>query len=48
MAAKKIRRAPSLTRVATRLKADLAALKDAYQFADTATREFLEIGRAHV
>jgi hypothetical protein len=40
-AKKKSRRAPSLTRVATRLKADLATLKDAYQFADTATREFL-------
>jgi len=38
---KKIRRAPSLTRVATRLKADVATLRDAYQFADTATREFL-------
>jgi hypothetical protein len=38
---KKIRKGPTLTRVATRLKADLATLKDAYQFADTATREFL-------
>jgi hypothetical protein len=40
-AKKKARRAPTLTRVATRLKADLATLKGAHQFADTATREFL-------
>ena len=38
---KKVRRVPSLTRVSTRLKADVATLRDAYQFADTATREFL-------
>ena len=42
MAAKKVRTTPSLTRVAKRLKSDLATLKDAYQFADTVTREFLE------
>ena len=41
MTGKKSRTAPSLTRVATRLKADLATLKDAFQFADTVTREFL-------
>jgi len=41
MTGKKGRTTPSLTRVATRLKADLATLKDAYQFADTVTREFL-------
>jgi hypothetical protein len=42
MAAKKIRTTPSLTRVAQRLKSDLATLKHAYQFVDTITREFLE------
>ncbi len=41
MTGKKRRTTPSLTRVATRLKADLATLKDAFQFADTVTREFL-------
>jgi hypothetical protein len=41
MTGKKGRTTPSLTRVATRLKADLATLKDAFQFADTVTREFL-------
>lgn len=42
MVAKKVRTTPSLTRVAKRLKSDLATLTDAYQFASTATREFLE------
>jgi hypothetical protein len=41
MTGKKGRTSPSLTRVATRLKADLATLKDAFHFADTVTREFL-------
>jgi hypothetical protein len=41
MTVKKSRTTPSLTRVATRLKADLATLREAYQFADTVTREFL-------
>jgi hypothetical protein len=41
MTVKKTRTTPSLTRVATRLKADLATLRDAFHFADTATREFL-------
>jgi hypothetical protein len=38
---KKTRMVPRLTRVSARLKADLATLKTAHQFADTATREFL-------
>ena len=42
MAVKKIRKTPSLTRVAARLKHDLRVLRDAHQFADTVTREFLE------
>jgi len=41
MTGKKGRSTPSLTRVAKRLKADLATLRDAYHFADTVTREFL-------
>jgi hypothetical protein len=41
MTEKKRRTTPSLTRVAARLRTDLATLKDAFQFADTATREFL-------
>jgi len=41
MTGKKGRATPSLTRVAKRLKADLTTLRDAYQFADTVTREFL-------
>jgi len=41
MTVKKSRKTPSLTRVAKRLQADLTALRDAYQFADTVTREFL-------
>jgi hypothetical protein len=41
MTVKKSRTTPSLTRVAARLKADLATLRDAFQFADTVTREFL-------
>ncbi|MFT3764898.1 MAG: hypothetical protein QM820_05180 [Minicystis sp.] len=42
MATKKVRTAPSLARVAKRLKSDLATLTDAYQFTETVTREFLE------
>ncbi len=41
MIVKKRRTTPSLTRVAARLKTDLASLKDAFQFAETATSEFL-------
>jgi hypothetical protein len=41
MPAKKVRTKPALTRVAKRLKSDLATLRDAYQFTDTVTREFL-------
>ncbi|APR87769.1 hypothetical protein A7982_13118 [Minicystis rosea] len=41
MAVKKTRTTPSLTRVAARLKQDVGALRDAHQFADTVTREFL-------
>jgi hypothetical protein len=41
MTVQKARTTPSLTRVAKRLKADLTTLRDAYQFADTVTREFL-------
>lgn len=42
MAAKKIRPTVLLPRVVKRLKSDLEVLKDAYGFADTVTREFLE------
>jgi hypothetical protein len=41
MIVKKVRSAVFLSRVVKRLKSDLERLKDAYGFADTATREFL-------
>lgn len=41
MTVKKARTTSSLTRVVKRLEADLTTLRDAYQFADTVTREFL-------
>jgi hypothetical protein len=41
MTVKKSRKTPSLTRVSARLQADLATLKEAFQFAETATGEFL-------
>lgn len=47
MAGKKVRTTPSLTRISARLKADLATLRDAYQFTDTATREFLAERTSH-
>jgi hypothetical protein len=41
MVDKKVRTTPSLTRVARRLKIDLATLTSAYHFTETVTREFL-------
>lgn len=41
MTVKKVRSAVFLSRVVKRLKGDLEVLKEAYGFADTATREFL-------